>query len=134
GGVGTDVAMETADVILMSDKLDKLSYAFRLAKATIRNMKQNMFFSVGVVFLLLMGVLTKNIFLASGMLIHELSVLLVILNAIRLVRFPEYQLNLESRIQQLISKLNLGLLLKEKKEKRLELGTCKTNSAKEYQE
>lgn len=87
GVAGTDVAMETADVVLMADNLDKLIHAFKLSKATIRNMKQNMFIAVGTVVLLLMGVLTKNVNLASGMLIHELSVLLVILNAIRLVRF-----------------------------------------------
>jgi Cd2+/Zn2+-exporting ATPase len=89
GIAGADVALETADIVLMSDKLDKLAYAYKLSKATVRNMKQNMFFSVGVVLFLLLGVLTKNIFLASGMLIHELSVLAVILNAIRLVYFPE---------------------------------------------
>lgn len=87
GVAGTDVAMETADVVLMSDNLEKISYALKLSKATIRNMKQNVYFAVGTVMLLLFGVLTGNVNLASGMLIHELSVLLVILNAIRLVRF-----------------------------------------------
>lgn len=84
---GTDVAMETADVVLMADKLDKLAYALKLSKATVRNMKQNMFFAVGTVVILLAGVLTKNVNLASGMFLHELSVLLVIVNAMRLVRF-----------------------------------------------
>lgn len=96
GGTGTHLALETADVILMSDRLDKLNYAYELAKATVRNMKQNMYFSVFVVLLLLAGVLTGHIFLASGMLIHEASVLIVILNALRLVRFPKgilYQLH-----------------------------------------
>ena len=87
GGAGTDIAMETADVVLMSDKLDRLPHAFKLAKATVRNMKQNTFFAVGTVLLLLVGVLLKKVFLASGMLIHELSVLIVITNAIRLVRY-----------------------------------------------
>lgn len=87
GMAGTDIAMETADVVLMADKLDKLIHAVKLSKATVRNMKQNMFFAVGTVAFLLAGVLTKNVNLASGMLIHELSVLLVILNAIRLVRY-----------------------------------------------
>ena len=87
GVAGTDVAMETADVVLMADNLDKLVYMVKLSKATVRNMKQNMFLAVGTVALLLAGVLTKNVNLASGMLIHELSVLLVILNAIRLVRY-----------------------------------------------
>ncbi len=57
-------------------------------------MKQNMFFSISIVFILLVGVLTKHIFLASGMLIHELSVLIVILNAIRLVHYPRFQMDL----------------------------------------
>lgn len=87
GVAGTDIAMETADVVLMADNLDKLTHAVKLSKATVRNMKQNMFIAVGTVALLLAGVLTKNVNLASGMLIHELSVLLVILNAIRLVSF-----------------------------------------------
>ncbi|MCM4167796.1 Cadmium-transporting ATPase [Arenibacter antarcticus] len=87
GVAGTDVAMETADVVLMADNLDKLIHALQLSKATVRNMKQNMFIAVGTVVLLLAGVLTKNVNLASGMLIHELSVLLVILNALRLIRF-----------------------------------------------
>ncbi|MFB9055697.1 heavy metal translocating P-type ATPase [Mariniflexile ostreae] len=87
GVAGTDIAMETADVVLMADNLDKLTYALKLSKATVRNMKQNMFLAVGTVVLLLAGVLTKNVNLASGMLIHELSVLLVILNAICLVRY-----------------------------------------------
>ena len=87
GVAGTDVAMETADVVLMADNLDKLVYMLKLSKATVRNMKQNMFLAIGTVALLLTGVLTKNVNLASGMLIHELSVLAVILNAIRLVQY-----------------------------------------------
>lgn len=87
GEGGTDIAMETADVVLMADRLDQFAHAYSLAKATVRNMKQNTFFAVGTVALLLFGVLTGQVFLASGMFIHELSVLLVILNAVRLGRF-----------------------------------------------
>lgn len=87
GVAGTDVAMETADVVLMSDQLNRIPYAHALAKATVRNMKQNMFFAVGTVAILLAGVLLGKVFLASGMLIHELSVLLVVINAVRLVSF-----------------------------------------------
>lgn len=87
GGAGTDVAMETADIVLMSDELHKLPYALGLSRATVRNMKQNIYFAVAVVTVLLIGVLTKNVFLAGGMLVHELSVLIVIINAIRLLRY-----------------------------------------------
>lgn len=89
GVAGTDAAMETADVVLMADNLSKVPYAYDLAKATVRNMKQNMYFAVGTVGLLLVGVLFGKVFLASGMLIHEISVLLVVLNALRLVKFKE---------------------------------------------
>lgn len=89
GGAGTDVAMETADMVLMSDEIKKLSYAIGLSRATVRNMKQNIYFAVGVVFILLAGVLAKLVYLSSGMLIHILSVLAVIINAIRLLRYKE---------------------------------------------
>lgn len=101
GVAGTDVAMETADVILMADNLEKLTHALKLSKKTIINMKQNMAIAIGTVAILLIGVLTKNINLASGMLIHELSVLIVILNAIRLVKYsPTSQFE---RLKQQIS-------------------------------
>ncbi|WP_203556633.1 cation-translocating P-type ATPase [Bacillus sp. B15-48] len=87
GEGGTDVSMETADVVLMADKLMQLSHAYSLSKVTIRNMKQNTIFAVAVVFVLLYGVLNGTVHLASGMFIHEASVLLVILNAMRLIRF-----------------------------------------------
>ncbi|MCZ2259318.1 heavy metal translocating P-type ATPase [Sporosarcina sp. G11-34] len=94
GEGGTDVSMETADVVLMADRLDQFSHAHALAKATIRNMKQNTYFAVGTVFLLLAGVLFGKVFLASGMLIHELSVLLVILNAVRLIRYTKKEVKI----------------------------------------
>lgn len=87
GGAGSDVAMETADVVLMSDEIKKLSYAMGLSKATVRNMKQNIYFAIFIVTVLLAGVLLKIVFLSSGMFIHELSVLAVIINAIRLLKY-----------------------------------------------
>jgi len=87
GEGGTDISMETADVVLMADKLSQFSHAYSLSKATIRNMRQNTFLAVGIVFILLAGVLGGMVNLAIGMFIHEASVLLVILNAMRLIRF-----------------------------------------------
>lgn len=89
GGAGTDVAMETADLVLMSAEIIKLSYAIGLSRATVINIKQNIYFAVSVVILLLMGVLAKLVFLSSGMLIHILSVLAVIVNAMRLIGYKE---------------------------------------------
>jgi len=87
GAAGTDAAIDTADITLMADNLDKLPYAVGLSKAANRNIKQNVAFAVLVVFALLAGVLGQKVFLASGMLVHELSVLIVIFNAMRLLRY-----------------------------------------------
>src|SRR3954468_15530397 len=98
GEGGTDISMETADVVLMADKLKQFSHAYSPSKATIRNMKQNTFFAVGIVFVLLTGVLAGSVHLAYGMFIHEASVLLVILNAMRLIRFnPESRMTKVTR-------------------------------------
>jgi Cd2+/Zn2+-exporting ATPase len=89
GGAGTDVAMEAADVVLMSEDVSRLSYAVGLSRATVRNMKQNIYFALLVAGILLAGVLFKNVNLSLGMLVHELSVLIVIINAMRLLRYRE---------------------------------------------
>ena len=89
GGAGTDVAMETADVVLMSAEIRKLSHAIGLSRATVNNMKQNIYFAILVAALLLAGVLVKTVNLSFGMLIHELSVLLVIINAVRLLGYGD---------------------------------------------
>jgi Cd2+/Zn2+-exporting ATPase len=89
GGAGTDVAMETADVVLMSDEIRKLSHAIGLSRATVRNMKQNIYFALLVAATLLTGVLFKTVNLSFGMLVHELSVLLVVINAIRLLGYGD---------------------------------------------
>lgn len=87
GAAGTDVAMETADLVLMADRLDKLPWAIGLSRQTLRNIKQNVTFAVLVVLVLLVGVVGNVVVLASGMLVHEGSVLLVILNAMRLLKY-----------------------------------------------
>lgn len=99
GEGGTDISMETADVVLMADKLNQFAHAYSLSKATIRNMKQNTFFAVGTVFLLLIGVLNGTVHLASGMFIHEASVLLVILNGMRLITFNRNKVKQEADLK-----------------------------------
>jgi Cd2+/Zn2+-exporting ATPase len=87
GEGGTDLSMETADIVLMSDQLLQFSHAYALSKATIKNMKQNTYFAISIAMILLLGVLFGIVHLASGMFIHEASVLAVILNAMRLRQF-----------------------------------------------
>ena len=89
GGAGSDVAIETADVVLMSSEIDTLAYAVGLSRITVATMKQNIYFALTVAGVLLAGVLVKTVDLSFGMLIHEASVLLVILNATRLLRYGE---------------------------------------------
>lgn len=86
-GGGTDISLQTASVILMASSFDKLVHAKLLAKATTRNMRQNTIIALGTVFFLLLGVIFGAVFMSTGMLVHEASVMIVILNAIRLVRF-----------------------------------------------
>ncbi|MBP2413437.1 Cd2+/Zn2+-exporting ATPase [Arthrobacter stackebrandtii] len=88
-GAGTDVSIQTADVILMGNRFDQLVHAYSLAKATVRNMVQNTWIALGTVVLLLAGVLAQKVFMATGMLVHEISVLVVIINAVRLVRYRD---------------------------------------------
>jgi len=96
GSYTNHTAMESADVILSSSRLEKLPYAIELSKATTRNMKTNIVFALIVAFSLMIGVLTKHVFLSVGMLIHELSVLIVIINAIRLLQFKYKNTDLQT--------------------------------------
>ncbi|AJO24673.1 cation-translocating P-type ATPase [Weizmannia coagulans] len=87
GKGGTDISIETADIVLMADKLSQYAHAFALSKKTMRNMKQNIAIALSVVVFLLVGVLRGQVDLAAGMFVHEGSVLAVILNAMRLIGF-----------------------------------------------
>lgn len=87
GEGGTDIAIETGDIVLMNDTLTQYVHAFLLSKATMRNMRQNIAIALAVVLFLLMGVLAGGVNLAIGMFFHEASVLIVILNAMRLLHF-----------------------------------------------
>jgi len=86
GAAGTDTAIETADMALMADDLERIPYAVTLSKATRWNVIENVGLAVLTVTVLLAGVLTSYVTLAAGMLVHEASVLAVILNGMRLLR------------------------------------------------
>ena len=87
GAAGTDTAIETADMALMADDLRRIPYAVTLSKATRWNVYENVGLAVATVTLLLAGVLTSYVTLALGMLVHEASVLAVIGNGMRLLRY-----------------------------------------------
>ena len=89
GAAGTGVAIETADIALMKDNLLKLPEAVSLAKRTVSNMRQNIVIALLTVAVLMVGVIVGGVTMAIGMLVHELSVLVVIVNAMRLLRRRE---------------------------------------------
>ncbi|MCR6491093.1 cation-translocating P-type ATPase [Cellulomonas sp. P24] len=86
GAAGSAVAVETSDIALMGDNLLKLPEAIALAKSTVANMRQNIAIALTTVSMLLLGVLLGGVTMAIGMLAHEISVLVVIVNAMRLLR------------------------------------------------
>jgi len=87
-GSGTDVAIETSDVVLMNSDFSHLPHALGLAKATANNMLQNIIIAVGVVLVLLASVFFSEwMNMSIGMLVHEASILVVILNGMRLLRY-----------------------------------------------
>ena len=86
GAAGSGLAVETADIALMTDDLMKIPAAIRFSKATLRNIHQNVVIALVTVAALLAGVLLGEVNMAGGMLIHEASVLIVILNGMRLLR------------------------------------------------
>ena len=87
-GNGTDIAIETSDIVLMNSDIRKIQYAYKLSKKIHSNMIQNIFIAVFVVFFLLYSLLFNDwLNMALGMLIHEASIFVVILNGMRLIRF-----------------------------------------------
>ena len=84
-GSGTDVAIDSSDVVLIQSDLTSLVKAFRLAKKTVRITYQNIAIAIGTVLLLLVGLFAGYIHMSIGMLIHEASILVVIFNAMRLL-------------------------------------------------
>ena len=87
-GSGTDVAIETSDVVLMNSDFSRLPHALGLTKATANNMRQNIVIAIGVVLVLLASVFFSEwMNMSIGMLVHEASILVVILNGMRLLRY-----------------------------------------------
>ena len=93
GAGGTDVALETADIVLMSSDLAKLPFALKLSRQAARIIRQNVFFSVGVIITLVLLTILLPIFvpgflmpLPLGVVGHEGSTLLVVANGLRLLR------------------------------------------------
>ena len=85
GGAGTDVALETADVVLMGDDLGNLARAVQLSRRTRRIVLQNLVFAVSVMVGLVFAALMGWIGLTEGVIGHEGSTILVAFNGLRLL-------------------------------------------------
>ncbi len=83
---GTDVALETADVVLMKNELTGLTKMIRLSRKMNTIIKQNVIFSLGVICLLICSNFLQILDLPLGVIGHEGSTLLVILNGLRLLK------------------------------------------------
>tara|TARA_R110001606_G_scaffold356094_2_gene507345 strand:+ start:1996 stop:3975 length:1980 start_codon:yes stop_codon:yes gene_type:complete len=87
GAAGSDVALETADVALMSDKIENLPFVIALSRKSKRIIKQNLWISLGIVGLLIPSTLIGWASIGMAIAIHEGSTLIVVINALRLLRF-----------------------------------------------
>lgn len=87
GAAGTDVAMETADVVLMSDNLQNIVFALALSRRARRIIYQNLAFSLAVIVVLIVSALGFKLLLPVGVVAHEGSTVLVCLNGLRMLAF-----------------------------------------------
>ncbi len=87
GGAGSDVALETADVVLMSDDLGKLSGTIGLSRAMKRTIRVNLTFALSVIAVLAISTLLVGIPLPLGVVGHEGSTVIVVLNGLRLLGY-----------------------------------------------
>ncbi len=89
GAAGSDVALETADVALMSDKIENLPFVIGLSRASKRIIKQNLFISMGVVAFLIPVTIFGMASIGGAVAMHEGSTLLVVINALRLLHYKQ---------------------------------------------
>jgi Cd2+/Zn2+-exporting ATPase len=87
GAAGTDVALETADVVLMSDDLLKIPYLIALSRKTRKTLIANISFALAMIGVLIAGILAIDLPLPLSVLGHEGGTVLVSLNGLRLLAF-----------------------------------------------
>lgn len=85
GAAGTDVAMETADVVLMSDNLRNIAFASDVSRRARRVVIQNLTFALGVIVMMVVATLMARVPMPLGVVAHEGSTVLVCLNGLRLL-------------------------------------------------
>ncbi|MBI5080567.1 MAG: cation-translocating P-type ATPase [Chloroflexi bacterium] len=93
GAAGTDVALETADVVLMSDDLTNIPYVIALSRKTQKTLFVNLAFSIGMIVLLIITTIFITLPLPLAVIGHEGSTVLVSLNGLRLLAFKRKKQN-----------------------------------------
>ena len=86
GGAGSDAALETADIVLMGDALDRLPFAVSLAREASSIIRQNVVIALGVSAVLVVASILGIGSISHAVVLHEGSTVLVVLNAMRLLR------------------------------------------------
>ena len=89
GAAGSDVALETADIALMGDKLESLPFAIGLSRKSRKIIQQNLWFSLGVVAILIPLTISGIASIGPAVMAHEGSTLLVVFNALRLLAYKK---------------------------------------------
>ncbi|MGS2763432.1 heavy metal translocating P-type ATPase [Sinomicrobium sp. M5D2P9] len=87
GAAGSDVALETADIALMDDKLEKLPFVIGLSRKSRQIIRQNLFISLGIVLFLIPSAIIGFTGIGPTVAIHEGSTLIVVINALRLLAY-----------------------------------------------
>ena len=89
GGAGTDAALETADVALMADDLEKLPYTVQLSRKALRIIKENIMFALGLKIVALLLIIPGWLTLWIAIFADMGATLLVVLNSMRLLRIQK---------------------------------------------
>jgi Cd2+/Zn2+-exporting ATPase len=96
-GAGTDIAMDVADVVLMKNDLAQLGYSYQLSNRLKKITIQNIVFAISVILILIVSNLFQVITLPLGVIGHEGSTILVILNGLRLLKTRPSSLNINEK-------------------------------------
>ncbi|RAV29523.1 heavy metal translocating P-type ATPase [Sinomicrobium soli] len=89
GAAGSDVALETADIALMNDRLEKLPFIIGLSRTSKRIIRQNLWISLGMVLFLVPSAIIGFTGIGPTVALHEGSTLLVVINALRLLAYKD---------------------------------------------
>ena len=87
GAAGTDVALDTADIVLMADDLARIPYVIDLSRQTRKRLTQNLVFAFSVIFILVLAVFSVNLPLPMSVIGHEGSTVIVSLNGLRMLGY-----------------------------------------------